>query len=298
MAFQVTQVQKALKGADYPMDGKALSALAKENGADDDLVEALKGLREVDGPNGVMKELKGELGGSTPGGNSKDEKQYKDVEGPAFQVNEVQKYLKGASYPMDGKALAQLAKKNGAGADLVGALEGLREVEGPNGVMKELKTPRGGKPGAACPRPPPDSPGEDGGAALGPGQRVAHAVFDALLRPPAQQPLRLVRLGVAAGDVAGPRRARADPEPAADRRLERRDELEHRRPGARAEVDHLVGLVGRGRVEALQRGDVGLREFPDVDEVADPRAVAGRPVRAGDGERLAAPVGRDQLAER
>jgi hypothetical protein len=63
--FQVTEVQKALKGANYPMDGSALAELAKSNGAGDDLVEALKGLREVEGPNGVMKELKGELGGST-----------------------------------------------------------------------------------------------------------------------------------------------------------------------------------------------------------------------------------------
>ena len=63
--FQVTEVQKALKGANYPMDGAALSDLAKSNGADDELVQALQGLREVDGPNGVMKELKGQLGGST-----------------------------------------------------------------------------------------------------------------------------------------------------------------------------------------------------------------------------------------
>jgi Protein of unknown function (DUF2795) len=63
MAFQLTEVQKALKGADYPMDGKALAELAKKNGAGDDLVEVLKGLREVDGPNGVMKELKSHLGG-------------------------------------------------------------------------------------------------------------------------------------------------------------------------------------------------------------------------------------------
>ena len=63
--FQVTEVQKALKGADYPMDGSALADLARSNGADDDLVQALRGLREVDGPNGVMKELKGDLGGST-----------------------------------------------------------------------------------------------------------------------------------------------------------------------------------------------------------------------------------------
>ena len=63
MAFQVTEVQKALKGADYPMDGKSLSALAQKNGADDDLVDALKGLRKVDGPNTVMQELKDHLGG-------------------------------------------------------------------------------------------------------------------------------------------------------------------------------------------------------------------------------------------
>ena len=63
--FQVTEVQKALKGANYPMDGKQLAELAESNGADSSLVDALRGLREVDGPNGVMKELKGDLGGST-----------------------------------------------------------------------------------------------------------------------------------------------------------------------------------------------------------------------------------------
>ena len=64
-SFQVTEVQKALKGADYPMGGSQLADLAKSNGASGDLVDALCGLREVDGPNGVMKELKGHRGGST-----------------------------------------------------------------------------------------------------------------------------------------------------------------------------------------------------------------------------------------
>ena len=63
MAFQVTEVQRALKGADYPMNGKELAELAKKNGAGDDLVEALKPLPEVDGPNAVMKHLKEHLGG-------------------------------------------------------------------------------------------------------------------------------------------------------------------------------------------------------------------------------------------
>jgi len=140
--FQVTEVQKALKGADYPMDGEALAGLAESNGADGELVEALRGLREVDGPNTVMQELKGRLGGETPGGRT--ERETKDVEGPAFQVTEVQKALKGADYPMDGAGLSGLAESNGARPELVEALRGLREVDGPNTVMHELKDHLGG----------------------------------------------------------------------------------------------------------------------------------------------------------
>ncbi len=142
-------MQKALKGADYPMDGNQLSELAKKNGAEQELIDALSGLRQVDGPNGVMKELKGDLGGPTPGGNKADQKTYKDVEGPAWQVNEVQKYLKGADYPMDGPALSDLAKRNGAEQELVDALRELPEINGPNRVMQELKAHLGGKPGDA-----------------------------------------------------------------------------------------------------------------------------------------------------
>ena len=150
MAFQVTEVQKALKGADYPMNGEQLADLAQKNGADNELVEALRPLREVEGPNGVMKELKGDLGGPTPGGDDKDKpREYKQVEGPAWQVNEVQKYLKGADYPMDGPALSDLAKKNGAEQELVDALRELPEVNGPNRVQSELKAHLGGKPGDA-----------------------------------------------------------------------------------------------------------------------------------------------------
>ena len=65
MSFQVTDVQKALKGADYPASGDQLAELADRNGAGPELVDALRGMREVEGPNGVMKELKGQLGGAT-----------------------------------------------------------------------------------------------------------------------------------------------------------------------------------------------------------------------------------------
>ena len=65
MAFQVTDVQKALKGVDYPADADELANHAERNGADKDLVEALRGMkkRSFDGPNAVMSELKGNLTG-------------------------------------------------------------------------------------------------------------------------------------------------------------------------------------------------------------------------------------------
>ena len=69
MGFQVTEVQKSLKGFDYPGDPEDLAKHAEDNGADDDLVEALRGLDkdQFDGPNAVMHALgqEDELGGPT-----------------------------------------------------------------------------------------------------------------------------------------------------------------------------------------------------------------------------------------
>ena len=66
MAFQITEVQKALKGVDYPASRDDLAAHAEGNGADRELVDALRNMskRSFDGPNAVMKELKGSLTGS------------------------------------------------------------------------------------------------------------------------------------------------------------------------------------------------------------------------------------------
>jgi Protein of unknown function (DUF2795) len=66
MAFQITEVQKALKGVDYPASSDDLAATAERNGAERELVEALRGMSKdsFDGPNAVMKELKGSLTGS------------------------------------------------------------------------------------------------------------------------------------------------------------------------------------------------------------------------------------------
>jgi hypothetical protein len=66
MAFQITEVQKALKGVDYPASKDQLADHAAGNGADRDLVDALRNMNKdsFDGPNAVMKELKGSLTGS------------------------------------------------------------------------------------------------------------------------------------------------------------------------------------------------------------------------------------------
>lgn len=69
MGFQVTDVQKALKGFDYPGTPEDLARHAKKGGAGNDLVEALRNLPKdsFDGPNAVMHSLSevNALGGST-----------------------------------------------------------------------------------------------------------------------------------------------------------------------------------------------------------------------------------------
>ncbi len=62
MGFDVTDVQKALKGADYPADGDDLADLADSNDASQELVDAIRGIGEAETPADVMKELKGQLG--------------------------------------------------------------------------------------------------------------------------------------------------------------------------------------------------------------------------------------------
>ncbi len=66
MAFQITEVQKALKGVDYPASKEELASHAEGNGAGRELVEALRnmGKDSFDGPNAVMQALKGNLTGS------------------------------------------------------------------------------------------------------------------------------------------------------------------------------------------------------------------------------------------
>jgi hypothetical protein len=64
----------------------------------------------------------------------------------AFDVTEVQGYLKGIEYPASREDVASQAEDNGAPDDLVSALRDLddEEFEGPNEVMAGMKGALGG----------------------------------------------------------------------------------------------------------------------------------------------------------
>lgn len=64
----------------------------------------------------------------------------------AFDVTEVQSYLKGMDYPASREDVASQAEDNGAPDDLVTALRGMEqeEFEGPNEVMAGMKGALGG----------------------------------------------------------------------------------------------------------------------------------------------------------
>ena len=53
------ELQKALKGVDYPASKDDLISTANDNGADEEIMSFLNGLpdREFGGPNGVTKEI-------------------------------------------------------------------------------------------------------------------------------------------------------------------------------------------------------------------------------------------------
>jgi hypothetical protein len=64
MGVQVTEVQKALKGASYPASRDELVEQAESNGADADVLDALRGMDGdgFDSPADVMKAVQGALG--------------------------------------------------------------------------------------------------------------------------------------------------------------------------------------------------------------------------------------------
>ena len=64
MGLDVTEVQKALKGVDYPASKEDLADHASSNGGSDEVVEALRNADgdSFEGPSGVMAAIKDSLG--------------------------------------------------------------------------------------------------------------------------------------------------------------------------------------------------------------------------------------------
>ena len=63
MGISAASVRKALKGADYPATGEELADLAEGNGADQDLVDALReNVSDAESPAEVIEALEDELG--------------------------------------------------------------------------------------------------------------------------------------------------------------------------------------------------------------------------------------------
>jgi hypothetical protein len=69
MAVSPIEVQKHLKGVDYPADGEQLARTAAEQGAPEEEVDALKKHEgeTFNGPNAVMKAIEHDLGGNDGG---------------------------------------------------------------------------------------------------------------------------------------------------------------------------------------------------------------------------------------
>ncbi|HEV2769897.1 MAG TPA: DUF2795 domain-containing protein [Solirubrobacteraceae bacterium] len=65
MAVDVTEVQKALKGVDYPASRADLVEHARGNNAPDEVISALENAdqEEFEGPSGVMAAVQEDLGG-------------------------------------------------------------------------------------------------------------------------------------------------------------------------------------------------------------------------------------------
>ena len=64
MALDVTEVQKALKGVDYPASREDLVEHARGNHAPDEVISALENAdqEEFEGPSGVMAAVQEDLG--------------------------------------------------------------------------------------------------------------------------------------------------------------------------------------------------------------------------------------------
>ncbi|GAA5534887.1 DUF2795 domain-containing protein [Deinococcus aluminii] len=163
------QLQKHLKGVDYPASKQDLVQAAEQNGADENVRAALDQLpdEQYQTPADVSKAL-GDV--EDGGGSDQDDRghgqrggrdgeqdrreqgdnhgQDDDHGGQGARINpiQLQKHLKGVDYPASKQDLVQAAERNGADENVRAALDRLpdNEYNKPSDVSKALGDLEGG----------------------------------------------------------------------------------------------------------------------------------------------------------
>jgi uncharacterized membrane protein YgcG len=150
------EVQKALKGMDYPAKKEELIKQAKNNNASKEVMDVLEKLPDKKYGNAVdvSKEFKGEGGerggrggsrggqGSHGGGRgSHQESEGISHRGAGSPPIEAQKALKGMDYPASKEEIVQHAKKHNADEEVMRVLKDIpdRQYENAVDVSKEFK---------------------------------------------------------------------------------------------------------------------------------------------------------------
>ena len=130
------EVQKALKGMDYPAKKQDLIEKARENGAPQQVMQVLENLPDKEFSNAV--DVSKEFGEGGRGGQEKG--QGISHRGAGSPPIEAQKALKGMDYPAGKQEILEKARKNSASQEVMDILEDLPEKEYENAadVSKEF----------------------------------------------------------------------------------------------------------------------------------------------------------------
>jgi|GEM_PF-632002 len=112
------EIEKALKGMNYPASKQNLVQQAKSNHASRDVINAIQDLPEnrFNSPTDVAKAWGEERRGTQHGGTRR-----------GGLTTEIEKSLKGINFPANKQELLQQAKKNKASQNVVNAIEKLPE---------------------------------------------------------------------------------------------------------------------------------------------------------------------------
>ncbi|WP_231557304.1 DUF2795 domain-containing protein [Deinococcus sp. YIM 77859] len=153
------QLQKHLRGVDYPASKRDLVAAAERNGADEDMRAALNALpdEEYQTPADVSRALGDNGGGDDESPEGRGHRGHKDQddrperdgdrdEDAGINPIQLQKHLRGVDYPASKRALIEAAEHNGADENVRAALGRLsdEEYQKPSDVSRALGDLLGG----------------------------------------------------------------------------------------------------------------------------------------------------------